>query len=228
MILVDLDEVPELARRGLIKTKRFALGSFLRTDHLGDPSKPLIDAVRDYVQQQTGTRPAGPIRLATQLRTLGYYFSPINLFYCFDEGGKEVECIVAEVTNTPWNQMHAYILWSGNREGDKSRLTRYQDEKVLHVSPFMEMNYVYHWRVNDPGERLIVRLENWRDGACRFDATLSLYRRRLDRAHLRSLLWRYPVMPARIIAAIYFEALKLWAKRCPYQPHPDDKLTKPV
>ncbi len=223
MMYIDLDELPELVARGLIGAGRFSAASFVRSDHFGDPARSPAEAVRDLVFARTGTRPEGPIRLLTQMRTFGCYFSPINLFYCYDAAGERVECVVAEVTNIPWRESHCYVLWSGNRVPGRGGLTHYDDGKVLHVSPFMEMNYRYRWRVSAPAERLTVRVENQRDGATTFDATLGLRRRALEKASMRALLARYPAMPLRIVARIYFEAFKLWIKRCPYQPHPNER-----
>ena len=74
---------------------------------------PLADAVRQFVAAETGFRPEGPVRLLTQLRRYGYYFSPLNLYYCFDRDGETVEVVVAEVSNTPWLERHCYLLWGG-------------------------------------------------------------------------------------------------------------------
>ena len=82
------------------------LGVVLPRDHLGDPAQPLAEAVRALVKERTNRQPAGPIRLLTLLRTFGYYFSPLNLYYCFGGDGRTVEAVVAEVTNTPWLERH--------------------------------------------------------------------------------------------------------------------------
>ena len=99
MAYLDLDELPSLLQGGAgLHQARFSPASFCRTDHLGDPKQPLSDAVRDLVQDQTGWRPAGPIRLLTLLRNWGYYFNPLSLYYCFDRTGQVVDAVVAEVT----------------------------------------------------------------------------------------------------------------------------------
>ena len=83
---------------------------------------PLSVELRELIAIQTGVRPRGPIRLLTQLRHFGYFMSPLNLFYVFDECDRHVEFIVAEVNNTPWNERHCYVLWDGNRIADDNRL----------------------------------------------------------------------------------------------------------
>ena len=111
LLYLDLDELPQLLRGGhCLFRSRFSPGSFCRDDHLGDPGTPLADAVRELVVAETGDWPEGPVRLLTQLRRYGYYFSPLNLYYCFDPGGQAVEAVVAEVSNTPWQERHYYVL----------------------------------------------------------------------------------------------------------------------
>jgi uncharacterized protein len=106
---IDLDELPDLLG-GRLLASRPGLVRFRRRDYLGDPSQPLADAVRDTVDAQTGTRPGGPIRLLTQLRTCGHCFNPVSFYYCFDRAGETVQSVLAEVTNTPWGERYAYVL----------------------------------------------------------------------------------------------------------------------
>ncbi len=219
-LYLDLDELPELtARGGLLSTAPFAAASFQRSDHLGDAQTSLAESVRNLVAERCGTRLAGPIRLLTQLRYFGYYFSPLNLFYCYGEGGQSVEFVVAEVSNTPWDERFYYVLWQGNRLEGESRL-RFRHPKAFHVSPFMGMDSSYDWRLNEPGDRLLVHLATVRQGQRLFDASMTLRRRPLGRAELRSALVRYPWMTFRIMTAIYYQAFRLWFKKVPFFPHP--------
>ena len=100
----------------------------------------------DLVEERTGWRPVGPIRLLTLLRNWGYYFSPLSLYYCFDRAGQTVDAVVAEVSNTPWRERHWYVLWQGNRIGEPSQL-RFRHPKGFHVSPFMDMDMQYEWHL---------------------------------------------------------------------------------
>ena len=111
MTYLDLGELDEVFRgRWLWSTRRPALAWMRRADYLGDPAVPLDEAVRERVARETGERPRGPIRLLTHLRMLGACFNPVSFYYCFDQAGERVETIVAEITNTPWNERHAYVL----------------------------------------------------------------------------------------------------------------------
>ena len=179
----------------------------------------MADAVRDLVEAETGERPGGPIRLLTQLRRYGYYFSPLNLYYCFDRGGKDVETVVAEVSNTPWLERHYYVLWRGNRMGPANRL-RFRHRKGFHVSPFMDMEFDYQWQLNTPGKTLKVVLANQQAGQRVFVAHMALRRRPLTRGQVIRSWVRFPWMTVQVVSAIYFEAFRLWMKKCPYYPHP--------
>lgn len=220
LVYLDLDELPTLleGKYGLGRGA-FSPASFRRTDHLGDRQVPLADAVRDLVEERTGWRPAGPIRLLKPLRNWGYYFSPLSLYYCFDSAGEKVEGAVAEVTNTPWRERHWYVLWQGNRVGEPSEL-RFRHPKALHVSPFWDMDMVYDWRLRAPGARLSVAIVNSRDQERLFDVSLVLKRRELTRGNMLRTLARFPWMSARVIQAIHWQAFRLWRKKCPYYPHP--------
>lgn len=220
MAYLDLDELSQaLSSLRLLSDRRLALASFQRDDHLGPPDQPLAEAVREYVRENTGLRLRGPVRLLTQLRYLGYYFSPLNLYFCLDSDGETVDAVVAEVSNTPWRERHNYVLWEGNRSDAEGGLS-YVHPKAFHVSPFMGMQAEYHWQLSPPGEQLSVRLASRDREHTGFSASMELARRPWSDQQLARLLLRYPVMTAQIGTAIYYQALRLWWKQCPFHPHP--------
>jgi DUF1365 family protein len=183
-----------------------------RRDYLGDPSVPLADAVRALVEQEQGTAPDGPIRLLTQLRTLGHCFNPVSFYYCFEPEGERLRAIVAEVTNTPWGERHAYVL-----QGDGADAIA----KAMHVSPFMGMAQRYSFRAPAPGRSLGVHIESKEHGERRvFDATLSLHRRPFTSRTLTHVTARYPAATVRMLALIYGHAVALRLKGVPIHPHP--------
>lgn len=220
MLYLDLDELPGvLDRHPLWSARQASPGCFQRADYLGPADVPLDVAVRDEVQRRTGERPDGPIRLLTHPRYWGWCFNPVSFYYVFEPDGQTLRWVVADVTNTPWHERHAYVLGPA-ADVDWSRGWRPTSRKVFHVSPFMSLNMEYHWLLRPPGPNLTVGLANHDDAGRLFQATLALSRRPLDRAHLGRLLWRYPWLTLKVVGGIHWQALRLWRKGVPYHPHP--------
>jgi DUF1365 family protein len=222
MVYLDLAELSQVFRgRWLWSTRRAALARFDRRDHMGDPAQPLDEAVRALVEERTGRRPEGPIRLLTHLRYFGYVFNPVSFYYCFDAAGRTVEAVVAEVNNTPWGERHCYVL---RQDTPGAEALHAQSAKAMHVSPFHPMTLRYDWWLRTPGEALTVHmaLKPTGPGAAEpiFGATLALRRVPITGASLAGTLLRFPWMTAKVIAAIHWEALRLWLKRTPVCDHP--------
>jgi DUF1365 family protein len=153
------------------------------------------------VEELLGT-PVERIRLLTMPRSLGVGFNPVSFYYAFENGG-ELLGLVAEVTNTPWGERHAYALPAGGGSVGKD----------LHVSPFMGMDHSYEIRASVPAETLSVHIASRRDGELAFDATLHLKRRPYSRRRLLGA-------SLRTLALIYSHALLLKLKGVPIHPHP--------
>lgn len=222
-LYLDLDELPLVLRSvALLSTRRLAVASFCRGDHFDHESgRSLPTSIRAFVHGETGLSLKGPIRCLTQLRQFGVYFSPLNLYFCFDQAGEELIAVVAEVSNTPWNERHHYLLWEGNRL--PGSIGRFSHAKAFHVSPFMDMDLNYDWRLASPSEQLHVALSCRRGDDRLFHAHMQLQREPLNNRHLARALCRYPIAALQILAAIHLQALRLWMKKCPYFPHPKTK-----
>ena len=223
MLYLDLDELQRVFRgRWLWSATRPALARFRREDHLGAPEVPLAEAVRDLVARETGRRPEGPIRLLTNLAYFGYRFNPVSFYYCFGQDGSTVEFIVAEVNNTPWGEQDTYVLRCQSAAGPRPSW-RFTPAKKMHVSPFMSMDIRYDWVLSSPGELLSVYMANAENGRRFFDAAMSLRRREITGSALAGALLRFPLLTMKIIAAIHWEALRLWIKGVPVYAHPRKK-----
>lgn len=224
-LYLDLDEVDSVFdRRWLWSSNRRNVAEFRRSDFLGEPDQPLSEAVRDRAAAALGRRPQGPIRLLTHLRYAGLSFNPVSFYYCYAADGITLDCIVAEITNTPWKERHAYVLPVDGADLH-GRAMHWSFAKAFHVSPFVGMARDYDWRFTAPSDDLHVHMEVTHDGEREFDATLHLERRPLNAASLRRVLWRYPLMTAQVVGAIHWQALRLWLKRNPIHDHPAKDLS---
>ena len=171
---------------------------------------------------ELGRRPQGPIRLLTHLRTFGHCFNPVSFYFCYEPDGAQLDCIVAEITNTPWKERHSYVLDArvARREG---QALCWDFPKAFHVSPFLPMRRDYAWRFTMPGTDLHVHMDVSEATAREFDATLVLQRRPADGPTLARCLLRYPFMTMKVVAAIHWQALRTWLAGNPVYDHPPKK-----
>ena len=223
LMYLDLDELPQaLDPYPLWSARRPAPARFRRADFIGDPARPLAECARDAVEEQTGKRPGGPVRLLANLRYLGHIFNPVSLYYCFDSAAERVEAVIADVNNIPWGESHPYVLVRGERRGP---VLAGELDKALHVSPLMGMDQTYSFRASEPGEGLSVQIESRPRGGegKQFDATLALRRRELSGPLLSRMLLRYPAMSLQVVTRIYTQALRLKLRGARYFPHPEGR-----
>lgn len=224
MMYLDLDELPTLFdHHPLWSNEGRGLARFRRADHLKNhapPTRDLRDAVGDLVLERTDHRLSGPIRLLTHLEYFRHRFNPVSFYFCFDGNDRHVETVIAEINNTPWGEQHCYVLSDG--PGDAGTRTKcFEFDKAFHISPFMGMNTRYLWKLTNPGPKLAIHMKNQNMGDTYFDATMMLQRREITSSALTGVLLKHPLMTLRVIAAIYWQALRLRLKGCPRHPHPE-------
>jgi DUF1365 family protein len=223
LVYLDLAELPWVfSGRLLWSVERPAPVRFRRRDYPGHESEPLDATIRAMVERETGRRPAGAVRLLTNLRSFGLGFHPVSFFYCFaeaDAGGLErLEAVVALVTNTPWGESHSYVI--AREPGDDAPALTGSAVKRLHVSPFLPMDLVHEFRFEVPGSELNAAITDRREGRTVFSAGLRLAKREITTASLASMLARYPWSTARVLGGIYLQALRLYRKNAPFFAHP--------
>jgi uncharacterized protein len=218
MAFVDIDRLPELMRVSPFAAyNRWNWTSYHERDHFGDPRRPLRERLARDARLNGVTLPGGSVFLLTHLRYLGYVFNPVSFYYCYAADGA-LELMMAEVNNT-FGEKYNYWLHASNQQ-PAAVAKRYSTAKHMHVSPFMDMHLRYDWIFAPPGERLVAHMNTLADGQAFFDATLKLQRRPWTRRELHNALVAYPLMTLRVIAAIHWEALRLWLKNVPVFTHP--------
>ena len=225
MAFLDVDRLSELmAVSRFTSHNRWNWAAYDDRDHLGDPSRPLRERLRESAAGAGHTLPDGPIYLLTHLRYAGYVFNPISLFYCYGLGG-QLELVLAEVSNTYGGRQHYWLRPSD----DAAAPFRAAAAKALYVSPFMDFDMDYHFTLTNPGETLVAHMSLTRQGPQRpdhgrvFDATLTLQHQPWTARTVRTALLRFPWMTAKVTAAIYWQALRLRLKGLPVVPFPREE-----
>ena len=228
MLYLDLDELPQLFDPYLLwSARKPAVAQYRRIDHFGDQKISMAQCVRNLVEQQTGQRPSGAIRLLTHLRYFGYCMNPVSFFFCWNANDSRLEHIVAEVSNTPWNERFCYVL-SPALYGDGDIL-QFQTKKNFHVSPFMPMNLEYMWRFIGPNDQLRVGINVQKNNNKLFNAEMLLSAKKISQSSLNGCLIKYPLITANVVRGIHWQAFRLWLKKTPFYPHPGRglKINKP-
>jgi len=208
---LDLDEVNDSFSVGRwFAVEKRAVLSFRHSDYLDGEGKLTRQKIWDKVVSLGGENYGGKGMLLGQLRCFGIYFSPVNFYYCHDEAG-ELRYLVAEVSNTPWNERHCYLV-----EHKQNTMT----DKTFHVSPFMNEDMAYRWRFTALNPRLYLNIDNVTpDGNTLFDATIYMDRQAFTRSNLIKQLIRIPAMTVKTMLGIYWQALKITLKGIPYVPY---------
>ncbi len=206
MMAIDLDESPSLAGFSpFLGLSRWNVLRFDPSHYLTGDKQLKKEAVWRKVLSLGGDNTNGKVILLAQMSCFGFYFSPVNFYYCYDlDGG--LKYLLAEVSNTPWNERHYYLI---------DYKAKNDTPKCFHVSPFMNLDMAYRWKFKAPAKSLCVHIENHREDKI-FDATLSLRRKEISRKNLLACLIRLPFMTLKIVSSIYWQALKIYLKKIPY------------
>ncbi|MDN3616157.1 DUF1365 domain-containing protein [Vibrio gallaecicus] len=220
MMGIDLDELAKTSSRSLVFGLRwFNPIRFVESDYIRNEPGNLKDRISDKVKLLGGTwDTSNRVTMLVQCRCLGLYFSPINCYFCYDSAGK-CQYMLAEVSNTPWRQRHYYLI-------DMAKEMKVK--KDFHVSPFMDLNMMYHWKIKPPAHSTLVHIENRKPNDQNierkvFDATLALSKRPISSQSLWNTLLSIPAMTFKIVFGIYYQALKLFIKKVPFVAHPETK-----
>ena len=210
---LKLDELEALdATIKGFSNRRFSAIRFKRQDYLGDPNQSLKDSVLQRCNELSNDETiTGDVFMLGQLRMFGLYFSPVNFFFVRQPDGVYSH-MLAEVSNTPWNKRHHYLV-----KLDEQAPT----QKSFHVSPFNPMDMIYRWSVQQPNEQLRLALSCYK-GQRHFTASLNMKKMSLNSKSLWRVLLSIPSMTVKTVVGIYWQALKLFIKRVPFYSYPNN------
>ena len=217
--LLDLDEIGTVqSRLKLFSRNRRNILSFHDADHLGESAQPLrekVDALLDEADIDLG---GGRILLLCMPRLLGYVFNPISVYFCHDASGA-LCCMLYEVSNT-FGQRHTYLV-PVESAAQQSDMVQQTCRKVFYVSPFMDMDLTYSFRLLRPGAKVSLGITASRSDAPVLRTLFAGQRKVLTDRAILSALATHPLMTLKVIGAIHWEALRLWLKGLRVKPRPD-------
>ncbi len=227
-LMIDIDRLDEAGRLSpLFAVDRGALLSFHEADHL-EPGFENLRANIDWHLHEAGLKTrADKILLVCYPRVFGYVFNPISIYYAYD-GKNRLTGMVYEVRNT-FGGRHFYVCPVRAGELHEAGVSQMR-AKAFHVSPFLDMDKQYLFRMLPPGRSIRWRILETDDDGPVLAATFSGEKLKLDTANLAGLMVRLPLLTLKIVAGIHFEAFRLWLKGIPFfgmTPHYPKRDTAP-
>jgi len=206
-LLIDLSELNHLDKTiKIFSYNKFNLISFYERDHGDRDGSSLIEWVKKNLNDNKINSKNIKIKLLCYPRIFGYVFNPLSVFYIYNENEKLV-CILYEVKNT-FGEQHTYIFKVDNDQ----KLYQHNCSKKFHVSPFIEMNCKYFFRLLKPGEKISVIIDQYQTDEKILYASQDGQRVDFNTKELIKSYFKHPLMTFKIISAIHFEAFKLWIK----------------
>jgi len=217
-MLVDLAELPEIETRSrLFGYNRARLFSFHDADHGARDGTKVLDWVRARLAE-AGLGHAGARVFALCFpRILGYTFNPLTVYFAYDAAGR-LGALLYEVKNT-FGDQHGYLIpVAAGRDAASPVVQR--AAKRFHVSPFIGMRADYRFRVDEPEERLALLIRQDVPEGELLVASQTARRVEWSDAALLRAFFRYPLLTAKVMGAIHWEAFRLWIKGAKYHPRP--------
>ena len=213
---LKLSELDELAAQSnYFAIDKFAPHCFRFSDYFVheeiNNTQDLTNAVKSKMTELGASASLeGEFFFLGQLRSMGIFFSPVNFYFHRHSVSEKYDYMLAEVSNTPWNQRHYYLVDLASQKDTK---------KAFHVSPFNPIDMTYKWQVAQPGETLNLALSCYQENR-HFTASLAMKKQEIDAKLLRNLTLRMPSTTLFSLMGIYWQALKLFIKRTPVYGHP--------
>jgi len=215
-LLIDLDEVEKLDKTiPIFSLNRFNIFSFYSKDHGERDGKSLKNWVIENLKKFKIQHNINKIQLLCYPRIFGYVFNPLSIFYCYENN--LLKAIFYEVKNT-FNEQHTYIFKVDGKENIQQKC-----KKKFYVSPFMNMETYYNFKLSSPNNKLFVSIKQSDKEGDLLTAVQTGERKEFNFKQFVINFFKYPFMTVKIISAIHFEALLLWKKGAIYRPR-DKKI----
>ena len=214
MFYIDLDELDTIAKRFLlISRNKFNVFSFKDKEHLRlSENKGFVkEQIIEYLKRNNFNYSGQKIMLLTNLNVLGYNFNPVSFYFVTDPNGKP-ECAIAEVSNT-FREMKLFFLGNDTFKDGKFNL---RTIKHFYVSPFIDHDADFDFSLNVPGEKLNIRIDDYKNDKRFFISTLTGEKKELSNSRLFGYFFRFPFITLRIITLIHWNAMLLWIKKIPF------------
>ena len=206
-IFFDLDELKDLEKKiSIFSLDSFNLFSFYNKDHGDRDGTDLKDWVKKTLKKFDINYKISNIKLLCFPRIFGYVFNPLSIFYCYNEKA-ELKAILYEVKNT-FNEQHTYVF----PVEKETKIITQNCNKRFYVSPFMEMNTTYNFRLTEPKETLSIFIKQTDLEGPLLSACQIGEKENISTKQLLINFFKHPMMTIKIIMAIHFEALRLWKK----------------
>ena len=206
-ILLDLDEINELDKEiSFFSYNKFNILSFFDKDHGNRDGSSIKDWLIPILQKKDISTENIKIKILCYPRIFGYVFNPLSIFFIYDTGFNPI-AILYEVKNT-FGEQHTYVF----KIDIKDKQISNNCKKKFYVSPFMDLESKYFFKVLIPSKRLSVIIDQRdKEGKLLF-ASQDGERVRINSKNLLISYLKHPLMTLKIISAIHYEALKLWIK----------------
>lgn len=218
MFYIDLDEIEMLRNKlFLFSHNHFNFFSFKDNEHLQlpidkpDTSKPTKQHIIEYLKQNGVNFTDGKIMLLTNLNVLGYNFNPVSFYFCFDEKDQPL-CCISEISNT-FREMKPFFL---GKDQLKDNVFHLNTTKYFYVSPFIDHDTNFDFNLGIPGEKLNIKIDDYKDEKRFFISTLTGTKKPLNNLNLLWYSIRFPFITLKIISLIHWNAMLLWMKKIHY------------
>ena len=209
-LLIDLDEINILDKSiGIFSHNKFNIFSFYDKDHGDRDGGNLKDWVISNLKKFRINENITNIKVLCYPRILGYVFNPLSIFYCYEKD--KLVAIFYEVKNT-FNEQHTYIFKIKNNEEIIQKC-----RKKFYVSPFMDMETFYNFKLLNPNDKLSVFIKQTDADGTILTATQTGDKKEFSFKQLAINFLKYPLMTIKIISSIHYEALLLWKKGAIYR-----------